>query len=201
MNFLNDIYVYAFEGIKDNIYQYRFVSSVNGNDITKIVSLSPLSTDGKWFNLSFGNLEQNEAGMPFVNDESENNNTDFDKVLATVFSCLLHFLNSRLDAKIIFFGNTEHKQLIYKRKISANIDELSDLFMVQGGYADYDVEWNTVEKEIQKATRIVKRMVRTKDHNSLKFNKITHLEIFNPQKSREYHFVLIALNDVLGIDF
>lgn len=201
MDFLQDIYIYSFEGIIDNVYQYRFISSISENEVTKIVSLSPLSADGKWFNLAFGNLElDSTTGEPFVNDESENNNNDFDKVLATVFTCLLNFLNSRPDAKIVFFGNTEHKQLIYKRKISANISSLQDYFIVQGGFADYDVDWKIVEKEVQKKSRIVKRMIKIKDHNSLNFRNITQLEVFNPQKSRDYHFVLIALNDVLSID-
>jgi hypothetical protein len=201
MDFLQDIYVYSFEGIIDNVYQYRFISTKVENEVTKIVSLSPLSADGKWYNLAFGNLEIDKTtGEPFVNDESENNNNDFDKVLATVFTCLLNFLNARPDAKIVFFGNTEHKQLMYKRKISAHISSLQEYFIVQGGFADYDVEWKIIEKEVQKKSRSVKRTVRVKDHNSLNFRNITSLEIYNPHKSRDYHFVLIALNDVLNIN-
>lgn len=135
MKFLKSRYAYAFEGVKDSIYRYRFISSVNGNDIIKIISLSP--NIDPWFNLAFGNLEYSSNGIPFVNDVSETNNNDFDKVLATVFSCLIHFLMLKPDARIVFFGNTEHKHVVYKRKIAANLTELQSLFIVQGGYAGF----------------------------------------------------------------
>lgn len=199
MNFLKDVYPYSFEGIKDDIYLYRFISSVDGNDIIKIVSLSSPRGDD-WYNLGFGNLEEDENGDPCVNDQSENNNKDFDKVLASVFSCLVHFLKERPGAKIFFFGNAVHKHTMYKRKIAANINELQELFIVQGGYADFDVDILDVVKDVVRKGKLSKRVVKIKDANTLIIKNINEIEPFNPQKSKEYDFMLIALNAVLGID-
>jgi hypothetical protein len=182
MDFINDIYSISFEGIIKNVHQYRFISSVASNDITKIVSLSPINDMQEWFNLGFGNLEKNDAGEIVVNDTSENNNPDFDKVLATVFSCLMQFLNNNPTSRIIFFGNTEHKHITYKRKISANLEQLQEFFLVQGGYANFDVTIIEKEQEIQKRNKVIKRIIRIKDTNTMKINKIESFEIFNPQK-------------------
>ena len=198
MDFINDIYSVSFEGIIKDVHQYRFISSVVGNDITKIVSLSPIKTMPEWFNLGFGNLEKDELGAYFVNDISENNNTDFDKVLATVFSCLMQFLNSNPSAKIIFFGNTEHKHITYKRKISANLDQLQEFFLVQGGFANLNVTIIEREQLIQKKAKQVKRTIRIKGVNTMKINYIDRIEIFNPEKSKDYHFVLISLGDIFS---
>lgn len=195
MDFINDIYAISFEGIIDGVYQYRFISSVNGNDITKIVSLSPQSP--LWYNLSFGNLEMDAHGEPVVSDTSLNNNNDFDKVLATVFACLMQFLNSNPDAQIVFFGNTEHKHTLYKRKIAANLTELQEYFLVKGGFADFKVATIETLYTVQKNGKTITRKIHIKDHTSLKINSLKGMEIFNRQRTKEYHFVLIGLTDVL----
>jgi len=198
MDFINDIYSVSFEGIIKNVHQYRFISTVDSNDIIKIVSLSPIDGMAEWFNLGFGNLEKNDAGEFFVNDISEKNNIDFDKVLATVFSCLMQFLNNNPYSRIIFFGNTEHKHITYKRKISANLEQLQEFFLVQGGYANFNVTIIEKEQEILKKNKLFKRTIRIKDTNSMNINYIESIEIFNIQKSKDYHFVLISLGDILN---
>jgi len=198
MDFINDIYSVSFEGIIKNVHQYRFISTVDSNDIIKIVSLSPIDGMAEWFNLGFGNLEKNDAGEFFVNDISEKNNIDFDKVLATVFSCLMQFLNNNPYSRIIFFGNTEHKHITYKRKISANLEQLQEFFLVQGGYANFNVTIIEKEQEILKKNKLFKRTIRIKDTYSMNINYIESIEIFNIQKSKDYHFVLISLGDILN---
>jgi hypothetical protein len=119
--------------------------SVKGKKrITKIVTLKPAIVHLKIYNLGFGNLESDGRNI-IVNDSSISNNNDHEKVLNTVFSCMLHFLKLELEAQVIFFGNTEHKHLYYKRRISANIEKLQEKFNVLGCTADYRIE--TVETE------------------------------------------------------
>ena len=197
MDFINNFYPYQFEGIKNGVYSYRFISSVNGRDIIKVVFLSPIRSKPDWFNLGFGNLEENNGDIS-VNDLSTENNNDFDKVLASVFACAMHFLNSNPDARVFFFGNTEHKHFIYKRKISANLEALQEIFLVYGGNAEYDVEINEISQEIIKNGKTISRVIKIKDHRTLKIKEIVSLELFNIQKSRLYDFIVISLSPILN---
>lgn len=199
MNFLDDVYPSTFEGIFNDTYEYRFISSVNGNDITKIVTISPLEHEqfgeDLWWNLAFGNLEEDENGVPFVNDSSETNNNDFDKVLGTVFACSLMFLQRKPQARICFFGNTEHKHLLYKRKISAKLPQLTEYFNVIGGKAEYNVEFVEKEQNIKRKGSVVTRKVRVKDSNSFSFSRLTHLEKYNVSSTKDYDFVTLNLKE------
>jgi hypothetical protein len=198
MDFIEDVYPWQFEGMTDGVHSYRFISSVQAKDITKVVSQRPIESKPYLYNLGFGNLEEKEDGTKFVNDSSEKNNNDFDKVLASVFSCLVHFLNSIQDARVIFFGNTEHKHIMYKRKISANLEVLQEIFFIHGGYADFDLKIKFEQQEMMRNGKKIIRTIKVKDTNTLKIRKIIGLENFNPQKSKEYDFVLISLSAVLN---
>lgn len=106
MEFLDDAYVYDFEGIsKNGVYEYRFIS-IGKTEITKVVGFSPLSVGENIFNLGFGNLELID-GEHEINDNPDVNNADFEKVLSTVFKCVLHFLRINPIGTVLFFGNTE----------------------------------------------------------------------------------------------
>src|ERR1039458_6066659 len=132
MDFLDNIYLYSFEGIRDSVYEYRFISEGNEN-ITKVVTLRPIKNQEGFYNLGFGNLEIN-GGKTIINDESTENNSDYDKVLETVFACMLHFFKQEHKARVVFFGNTEHKHFIYKMKVSAKLEKLKKELVIMGGY-------------------------------------------------------------------
>jgi hypothetical protein len=41
--------------------------------------------------------------------------------------------------KLFFFGNTEHKHILYKQKVSTNLKELIEVFNVYGGKVNCDI--------------------------------------------------------------
>ena len=61
MDFLDKAYNYNFEGITNEVYQFRFIS-MGIQEITKIVSISPIDKNLNWYSVGFGNLE-NVRGM------------------------------------------------------------------------------------------------------------------------------------------
>jgi len=193
MDFLKRAYDYNFEGLKNNVYQFRFIS-LGDKEIVKIVSISPIPGKDNWYNLIFGNLESNgEADV--INDQSEKNNNDYDEVLKTVFMCMLHFLKLKPNGIIAFFGNTGHKHTLYKWKISSYYDSLAEHLKIFGGEITRKVP--IIEKEqtiILKNGKTRKRIIKIKSPSSITGNiGIKYIEKFNKDNNRRYHFVLIGL--------
>jgi hypothetical protein len=193
MEFLEDAYIYDFEGIsKNGIYEYRFVS-IGNTEITKVVGFSPLSVGENIFNLGFGNLEFID-GEYEINDHPDLNNADFEKVLSTVFKCVLHFLRINSTGTVLFFGNTEHKHILYLRKVAVHLNELETLFNVLGGCIGGEIKKVEQKKQASNTKGNRERIVRIKNITSEVFNsKITLLEKFDKAKSRDYHFVALRL--------
>lgn len=193
MEFLDDSYSYNFEGItKHGVYEYRFVS-IGNKEITKVVGFSPLAIGQNIFNLGFGNLEYMDGAYQ-INDHPKNNNADFEKVLSTVFRCVLHFLRINPTGTVLFFGNAEHKHILYLRKIAVHLNELELLFNVFGGCIDKDIKQIEQKQSTSNNKGDRERTIRMKDISYEVFNsKVSLLEKFDKGKSREYHFVALRL--------
>jgi hypothetical protein len=192
LDFLDKAYSYNFEGITNEVYQFRFIS-VGIHVITKIVSIAPINKKLNWYSVGFGNLENHENTVT-VNDFAEINNNDYDEVLATVFMCILHFFISNPDHTILFFGNTQHKHRLYKQKISSNLTILKQYLEISGGKTEAQI--NLIEKK-QTVTRKGKqhqRTIREKDLASLPGSvEIKFIEKYNAAKTPDYQFVLFKL--------
>jgi hypothetical protein len=192
MQFLSNIYSYNFEGLKNGVYEYRFISEGN-KSITKIVSLRPTLENQNVFNLGFGNLESDGTSR-IVNDASTENNNDHEKVLNTVFSCMLHFFNQCPTAKVIFFGNTEHKHQYYKRRISANLNDLQEDFYVLGYSIEYSIDTSEIEyQHIRKNGTVITRKIKSKNISTLVIKKVKNIEIYQIANSKSYDFMLFCL--------
>ncbi len=144
------------------------------------------------YNLGFGNLETNGETTE-VNDKSTDNNTDASKVLNTVFACMCHFLKQEADAKVVFFGNTEHKHILYKQKVSTNLKELIEVFNVYGGKVNCDIPKVEHTYICNKNGKERTKTIRQKDLTNLTLTAQPTLEIFDNQCSRTYDFVLFLL--------
>ncbi|WP_163397792.1 DUF6934 family protein [Flavobacterium fluviatile] len=196
MDFLDKAYSYNFEGIRNEVYQFRFIST-GLQEITKIVSISPINKNLNWYSVGFGNLEKNENTIS-VNDLAEINNNDYDEVLATVFMCILHFFISNPDYTILFFGNTLHKHRLYKQKISSNLIILNQYLEISGGITEEQV---TIIEKSQTITRKGKqhqRIIREKDLTALSNSiEIKRIEKYNAAKTADYQFVLFKLKKEL----
>ncbi|WP_394335247.1 DUF6934 family protein [Flavobacterium hercynium] len=169
--------------------------STGTQEITKIVSISPVDKSLNWYNVGFGNFENN-GDVIVVNDLAETNNNDYDEVLSTVFMCILHFFNSNPDCTILFFGNTLHKHRLYKQKISSNISSLEQYLDISGGKIKEVITIIEKKQTIFRKEKKHERTIREKDLTSLK-NDITvkHIEKYNKDKTADYQFVLFKLKN------
>lgn len=193
MKFFEDAYKINFEGISSDFYTFRFIS-VGENDITKIVSFSPIDKKDNWYNLGFGNLEKNEQGEWIVNDVAEKNNTDFSKVLSTVFNCIIYFLHLRPETSVLFFGNTTHKNELYKRKISSKHKILAEYLKILGGRVKNHIPLIEKEQVVVKRTKSITRTVYYKDIDSIIGDIETEfIHPFDPKEYQNYQFVLIEV--------
>ncbi|HRB72299.1 MAG TPA: hypothetical protein PK776_10680 [Flavobacterium sp.] len=192
MGFLEKAYSYSFEGITNGIYQFRVISD-GTQQITKIVSITPVERNINWYNVGFGNLE-NEEDKVTVNDLSEVNNQDYDEVLVTVFSYILHFFYLSPDSTILFFGNTLHKHRLYKQKISFNIESLEQYLEISGGSIVEEIVIVEKEQTIVRKGKEHKRTIREKDSTLLSNGvTISSIEKYNKDKTSDYQFVLFKL--------
>lgn len=192
MDFLDKAYSYNFEGITNEVYQFRFIS-MGIQEITKIVSISPVDKKLNWYSVGFGNLENHENTIT-VNDLAEINNNDYDEVLATVFICILHFFISNPDHTILFFGNTLHKHRLYKQKISSNITILKQYLEISGGKMVEQIKIIEKKQTITRKGKEHERTIREKDLSSLSNSvEIQSIEKYNTNKTSDYQFVLFKL--------
>ncbi|MGO4771813.1 hypothetical protein ACEN2I_09120 [Flavobacterium sp. W22_SRS_FK3] len=192
MDFLDKAYSYNFEGITNEVYQFRFIS-VGIQEITKIVSISPINKNLNWYSVGFGNLENHEDTIT-VNDLAEINNNDYDEVLATVFMCILHFFISNPDHTILFFGNTLHKHRLYKQKISSNLIILKQYLDISGGKTEEEIKVIEKKQTIKRKGKAHERTVREKDLTSLSNSiEIRNIEKYNKTKTADYQFILLKL--------
>jgi hypothetical protein len=191
MTFLENIYPYNFEGITDNVYKYRFISEGN-KEITKVIAFRPMEGYNNTYNLGFGNLETQNDEV-HVNDKSTDNNSDGNKVLSTVFACMVHFLKQEPSGKVSFFGNTESKHYLYKLKVSSNLVALNEEFDVYGGMVNPKIPIKEYTYTCTKSGRERTRTIKEKDlENSAPIN-ITSIERYTSDNFREYDFVLFRL--------
>ena len=122
------VYIYEFDSVGEIVVKKR----------VKIFVLDKSRTD--IFNLSLVNEELNENAEIIESDTSnKNNKKDWEKVLNTTFLCCIDFIRSHEWASILFFGNTNFKQLIYKRKIAMNLGDLATEFSVFGVLVNYEL--------------------------------------------------------------
>lgn len=186
MEFLKDTYNYSFNGIVEGVYFYSFISE-GEYSIVKQISFSPID-NLQTYNLGFGNVEINLKGERVINDKSDINNNDFNKVIATVFDCLVHFLGENNGAHVLLFGNSRYKHLLYLRKISANINELQKLFKIYGGTLKNDIP---LIPKLKNNDRVVQD--KDVDPRIFDYAVIDEIEYFNPKESKNYQFVLISM--------
>lgn len=197
MTFFDETYEYDILGGDEVVFRYRFQSK-GDYLITKLVSIHAISRIQNGYNLGFGNYEIAKDGIAFSNDMATKNNNDFDKVLKTVFKCVVHYLvEVNPTARILFFGNTEHKQQIYLRKIGKYAKELSNYLIIEGGSLEGEVNLVEQEHEVERRGKKVKRKIKVKDEESIqsliKTAKIQFIEPFDSKRTKDYQFVSIQL--------
>lgn len=113
--------------VDDAHTQYEFISEGPRGNILKAVIYDQIEED--LFNLAFGDWN---AELKRIDDTNRSNNSDRDKVLATVAATAIDFTNKFPDAIIYTEGSTPARTRLYQMGITHNLEEISETFEIEG---------------------------------------------------------------------
>jgi hypothetical protein len=108
---------------------YEFLSSGPKGTIKKVVLFQEFDNYPGVFNLAFGDWDDS---LQKIKDDVRSNNSDRDKVLATVASTVIDFFEKHPEAILLAQGATPSKTRLYQMGINANWDEITQMFIVEG---------------------------------------------------------------------
>lgn len=112
----------------DSFLDFEFESQGPNGRIKKVVRYSPRNVDGiTYFNLGFGDWNEAEAR---IDDGSNNNNQDTQKVLATVAATVLDFTAAYPDMLVYAEGSTPARTRLYQMGISANLAHIEPILEI-----------------------------------------------------------------------
>jgi hypothetical protein len=124
---------------RENFISYVFDSVGPRGTIRKVVNYQPIvdwQVNGRTvMNLFFGDWNEEEQR---IDGSMVSNNDDRDKVLATVASTILEFIQKRGRYPIHAKGASPVKTRLYQMGINANRAEIESLFLIFGYYKE---EW------------------------------------------------------------
>jgi hypothetical protein len=112
-----------------NFKNYYFYSEGSNGRIKKTVIYSVLWDDPLVYNLAFGD-EDSKTGT--ISDTAKSNNQDRHKVLATVASTVIDFINTYGNFPIYAQGSTPSRTRLYQLSIANLLDEINMEFTVMG---------------------------------------------------------------------
>ncbi|MFI5221097.1 MAG: DUF6934 family protein [Bacteroidia bacterium] len=129
---------------------FEFISEGSKGQIPKLVKFSETNLKGL-FNLAFGDKDQNTGE---INDTVISNNSDSEKVLATVVATLYAFTDKHNDAFVLATGSTKARTRLYRMGITKYFNEIQKDFLVYGLRND---EWENFKKETEYGAFLAKR--------------------------------------------
>jgi hypothetical protein len=111
--------------------RYSFIS-VGKKQVRKVVEFDVLGY-AHLYNLGFGDLlpEMPESG---IDDFSNTDNGDMIRVLATVVTILIEFLNLNPQATVVFSGSTETRTNLYRRIIKRYYPAYKHRYEIMASY-------------------------------------------------------------------
>lgn len=124
-------------------YYYEFYSDGPNGKIKKVVEFYRLQEHKEdVYNLAFGDWDDDKH---HINDLAITNNSDRDKVLATVAATVLEFMKDHPQAIILAMGSTKSRTRLYQMGIARILDQISLLFEIQGYVND---KWQPFQKGV-----------------------------------------------------
>jgi hypothetical protein len=135
---------YDFTGSDEGTY-FEFISIGPKGNIIKAVQFLLIDPIEQIYSLGLGDRD------PLTNqidDKVVTNNNDTQKVLATIGEIGRQFLESRPNAKIVFEGNTESKNRLYRMGINRNLDKLNTKYSIFG-FREQNLTWERFNKECE----------------------------------------------------
>ncbi len=113
--------------LTDDHETYEFLSEGPKGTIRKIVVYQLVG--GNFYNLAFG--DWNEENLR-LDDDTRSNNSDRDKVLATVANTVIDFVQYHPSATVHAKGSTPAKTRLYQMGINQNWTYINLLFRIKG---------------------------------------------------------------------
>jgi hypothetical protein len=111
-------------------YYYEFFSDGPNGNIKKVVEFYKLENyEEDVYNLAFGDWDEKDRQ---IDDLAISNNSDREKVLATVAATVLEFMKDHPQAIILARGSTKSRTRLYQMGITKMWHEISLLFEIQG---------------------------------------------------------------------
>lgn len=122
---------------------FEFISNGPKGNIIKAVQFTLIDLIDQTYSLGLGDRD------PITNqidDEVVTDNKDTLKVLATIGEIGRQFLEFKPNAKIVFEGNTESKNRLYRMGINSVLGELNTKYSIFG-FREQNLTWERFNKE------------------------------------------------------
>jgi hypothetical protein len=132
-------------------YHYEFYSEGPNGRIRKVVEYFRLpGQETEVFNLAFGDWDEENLR---INDLVISDNSDRDKVLATVAATILDFMKDHPDVIIIAIGSTLSRTRLYQMGIARVLEDVNQEFQIQGYKDD---SWQPFRKGVNYSAFLLK---------------------------------------------
>ena len=102
-----------------------FISKGKNVQIPKIIAFTTTELNNV-YNLELCNIDEDGE----LDDSKKSNNGDRNKILATVYCAIDTYTQKYPERTIVFSGNTEGKNRLYRMAIGLNFEELSTRFEI-----------------------------------------------------------------------
>jgi hypothetical protein len=135
----------------DTFTTFEFISEGPKGLISKLVQFTPTNLKDV-FNLSFG--DKNHTGD--IDDKTISNNSDSEKVLATVVATVYAFTNKNPDAWVYATGSTKSRTRLYRMGIAKYYSLVKKDFEIYGETGD---DWDTFKKNKEYDGFLLKRKI------------------------------------------
>lgn len=124
-------------------YYYEFFSDGPNGNFKKVVEFYKLEEyEEEVYNLAFGDWDEK---YHHIDDLAVTNNSDRDKVLATVAATVIEFMKDHPQAIILARGITMSRTRLYQMGIARLWDQISLQFEIQG---NINSEWELFQKGV-----------------------------------------------------
>jgi hypothetical protein len=133
---------YDFTASDEGTY-FEFISNGPKGNIIKAVQFILIDSIEEIYSLGLGDRD------PITNqidDEVVTDNKDTRKVLGTIGEIGRQFLESKPNAKIVFEGNTESKNRLYRIGINSVLGELNTKYSIFG-FREQNLTWERFNKK------------------------------------------------------
>jgi len=111
-----------------SLLKFEFHSDGPNGKIKKRVAFKPFANNSDVFNLGFGDVDTSGE----INDTVISNNSDSQKVLATVALTVYKFYERHPDSWVFATGTSKLRTRLYRMGITNNLEEIRNDFYVFG---------------------------------------------------------------------